>query len=60
MKKREMPSWVVGGGGGGRLGTCMYVPSLNFKYCIYSINRPGRLLNFWTLRVGAYSRLGSY
>ena len=29
------------------------VPS---KYRIYSINRPGRLLNFWTLRVGAYSR----
>ena len=26
------------------------------KYRIYSINRPGRLLNFWTLRVGAYSR----
>ena len=25
-------------------------------YCIYSINRPRRLLNFWTLRVGAYSR----
>ena len=25
-------------------------------YHIYSINRPGRLLNFWTLRVGAYSR----
>ena len=24
-----------------------------FKYRIYSINR---LLNFWTLRVGAYSR----
>ena len=24
-------------------------------YRIYSINRPGRLLNFWTLRVGAYS-----
>ena len=23
-------------------------------YRIYSINRPGRLLNFWTLRVGAY------
>ena len=23
---------------------------------IYSINRPGCLLNFWTLRVGAYSR----
>ena len=26
------------------------------QYGIYSINRPGRLLNFWTLRVGAYSR----
>ena len=26
------------------------------KYRIYSINRPGRLLNSWTLRVGAYSR----
>ena len=26
------------------------------KYRIYSINRPGRILNFWTLRVGAYSR----
>ena len=26
------------------------------KYRIYSINRPGRLLNFWTLRVGAYSK----
>ena len=25
-------------------------------YRIYSINRPKRLLNFWTLRVGAYSR----
>ena len=25
-------------------------------YLIYSINRPERLLNFWTLRVGAYSR----
>ena len=30
------------------------------KYRIYSINRLGRLLNFWTLRVGAYSRLGAY
>ena len=29
---------------------------LSFVYRIYSINRPGRLLNFWTLRVGAYSR----
>ena len=29
-------------------------------YPIYSINRLGRLLNFWTLRVGAYSRLGAY
>ena len=27
-----------------------------YIYRIYSINRPGRLLNFWTLRVGAYSR----
>ena len=27
-----------------------------FIYRIYSINRPGRLLNFWTLIVGAYSR----
>ena len=26
------------------------------EYCIYSIKRPGLLLNFWTLRVGAYSR----
>ena len=26
------------------------------RYRIYSINRHGRLLNFWTLRVGAYSR----
>ena len=25
-------------------------------YRIYSINRPGRLLNFWTLRVGANLR----
>ena len=32
----------------------------NDLYCIYSINRPGRLLNFWTLTVGAYSRLGAY
>ena len=30
------------------------------EYRIYSINRPGRLLDFWTLRVGAYSRLGAY
>ena len=29
---------------------------INCQYRIYSINRPGRLLNFWTLRVGAYSR----
>jgi len=25
-------------------------------YSIYLINFPGRLLNFWTLRVGAYLR----
>ena len=30
------------------------------RYRIYSINRPGRLLNFWTLKVGAYSRVGAY
>ena len=29
-------------------------------YGIYSVNRPGRLSNFWTLRMGAYSRLGTY
>ena len=34
--------------------------ALEEVYRIYSINRPGRLLNFWTLRVGAYSRLGAY
>ena len=35
-----------------------YVPVLDktWIYRIYSIKRPGRLLNFWTLRVGAYSR----
>ena len=27
-----------------------------FAYRIYSINRPWRLLNFWTFRVGAYLR----
>ena len=32
------------------------VISMVDAYRIYSINRPGRLLNFWTLRVGAYSR----
>ena len=30
------------------------------EYCIYLINRPGRLLKFWTLREGGYSRLGAY
>ena len=30
------------------------------SYRIYSINRPGRLLSFWALIVGAYSRLGAY
>ena len=33
---------------------------ISFSYRIYSINRPGRLLHFWTLGVGAYSRLGAY
>ena len=32
------------------------LPRVALEYRIYSINRPGRLLNFWTLRVGAYSR----
>ena len=32
----------------------------SFFYRIYSINRPRRLLNFWILRVGAYSGLGAY
>ena len=27
-----------------------------FNYRIYSINHPGRLLHFWTLRVSGYSR----
>ena len=35
---------------------CWSNVSVNHKYSIYLINRPGRLLNFWTLRVGAYSR----
>ena len=30
--------------------------AMNDRYRVYSINCPGRLLNFWTLRVGAYSR----
>ena len=29
-------------------------------YCIYSINRPGCLFNFGPMRMGAYSRVGSY
>ena len=36
----------------------LFVSFLSFR--IYSINRPGRLLNFWILRVGSYSRLGAY
>ena len=30
--------------------------TFQYKYCIYSINHPGHLLNVWTLRVGTYSR----
>ena len=30
------------------------------NYRINLIKHPGRLLNFWTLRVRAYSRLGAY
>ena len=39
------------------------VQEINLKqpsYRIYSINRPGRLSNFWTFRVAAYSRLDAY
>ena len=44
--------------GGVRNGKCykMTLGLVVVGYRIYSINRPGRLLNFWTLRVGAYSR----
>ena len=35
---------------------CVVSDPNNCRYRIYSINRPGRLLNFWTSRVGAYSR----
>ena len=47
------------------VGFCLirYARNLTSKhrsiYGIYSINHPGRLLNVWTLRVGAYSRLGA-
>ena len=37
----------------GTVGYC--IPSL-VSCRIYSISHPGRLLNFWTFRVGAYSR----
>ena len=30
------------------------------KCALFTINCSGRLLNFWTLREGAYSRLGAY
>ena len=44
----------------------LFISSLSFldilrtKYLIYSINHPGCLLNFWTLRMGTYSRQGAY
>ena len=41
-------------GGGGKW--VHHWPQVGYR--IYLINRPGRLLNFWTLRVGAYSRWG--
>ena len=28
--------------------------------CIYLINCPGHLFNFWPIRVGANSRVGAY
>ena len=39
---------------------CVVSDPNNCRYRIYSINRPGRLLNYWTLRVSVYSRLGAY
>ena len=44
--------------GGVRNGKCykMTLGLVVVGYRIYSINCPGRLLNFWTLRVGTYSR----
>ena len=33
---------------------------MHTSYRIYSINRPGGLLNFGTMRMGAYSRVGAY
>ena len=69
QSKPEVEPWEGGGGGGGNchiwgielLGMCL-CEGYGFQaiYHIYSINHPGRLLNFWTLRVGAYSRLGAY
>ena len=41
-------------------GTVGYCVSSHVGCCIYSISRPRRLLNFWTFRMGAYSRLGAY
>ena len=38
----------------GEMNKCWWTNKASYR--IYSINRPGRLLNFWTLRVGAYSR----
>lgn len=34
--------------------------NLRENYCIYWIDHHGHLLKFWTLRVGACSRLGTY
>ena len=46
--EREIQQWKV------------KIHNFLLEYRIYSINRPGRLSNFWTLGVGAYSRLGAY
>ena len=40
---------------------CYYKRAMYFtNYRIYSIRRPGGLLNFWALKVGASLRLGAY
>ena len=40
--------------------TAVCYSELVTSYRIYSIKLPGCLINFWTLRVGAYLRLGAY
>ena len=39
---------------------CRSAVDMQMELPYFSINRPGRLISFWTLRVDAYSRLGVY